>query len=87
MHSYRHIAYAHLLTNVLFLAAGRELSQALREGGKAGQHGVMASCAVKKVQPSNLDGDLVLSAEEDSAPAPGIQHLPEGSDSFLSLVF
>lgn len=49
LHSYGHIACVHLLTNVLFSAAGRELSQALREEGEAGQCGVMSSSAVKKL--------------------------------------
>jgi len=65
----------------------RELSQALKEGNKAGQYGVMSSGDVKKGQSSKLDGDLVLSAGEDPTPAPGIQRLAHGSQSFLSLVF
>ena len=86
LHSYRHIACIYLLTNVLFPAAGRDISQALREEGKAGQYRVMSSGAVKKVQSSKLDGDLVLFAGENSTPALGIQHVLRGSESFLFLV-
>ncbi|KAM6240390.1 LOW QUALITY PROTEIN: tripartite motif-containing protein 16 [Spheniscus humboldti] len=47
-------------------SADVELSQALREEDKAGQYMVMSSGAVKNVQSSTLDGDLVLFAGEDS---------------------